>query len=56
MLNADRAPYFDTCPRCGLGGLEKLKTHWFCINCNYEYIIHDETQWQIPTWALKLLI
>jgi hypothetical protein len=35
MLNADTAPYFCTCPRCGVGGLEHLPTHSHCVNCLY---------------------
>lgn len=52
MLNADQAPYFDVCPRCGEGGLETLKTHAFCVNCNYEEIYDDELC-VIPRWALS---
>ncbi len=51
MLNADRAPYFATCPRCGVGGLERLKTHAFCVNCNYEEIYGSELC-ALPQWAL----
>lgn len=51
MLRADQAPYFETCPRCGIGGLERLKTHAFCVNCNYEEIYSDELC-VIPQWAL----
>ncbi len=35
MLKADTAPYFHSCPRCGVGGLERLPGHAFCVNCNY---------------------
>lgn len=35
MLMADSRPCLDTCPRCGSGGLEKLRTHSHCANCNY---------------------
>jgi hypothetical protein len=51
MLKADQAPYFQTCPRCGIGGLERLTTHAFCVNCNYEEIYSDELC-AIPQWAL----
>jgi D-Tyr-tRNAtyr deacylase len=51
MLRADQAPYFETCPRCGTGGLERLKTHAFCVNCNYDEIYSDELC-VIPQWAL----
>jgi len=51
MLNADKVPYFYTCPRCGVDGLETLKTHAFCVNCNYEAIFNDGL-YVIPRWAL----
>jgi len=35
MLMADQAPRFETCPRCGTGGFERLKTHSYCIECNF---------------------
>ncbi len=54
MLNADQAPYFDTCPRCGEGGLETLSTHAYCVNCNYE-VIHSEELCVIPQWAIDAL-
>ncbi len=53
-MNADMAPYFETCPRCGEGGLEILKTHAFCINCNYEEFYSEEFL-TIPQWALDVL-
>jgi hypothetical protein len=34
-----------------VGGLETLKTHAFCVNCNYEEIYSDELC-AIPQWAL----
>ena len=27
-----------TCPRCGEQGLENLKTHSHCLNCDYSYV------------------
>ena len=54
MLKADQAPYFDNCPRCRTGGLETLKTHAFCVNCNYEEIYSDELC-VIPQWAIDVL-
>ena len=54
MLNADQAPYFETCPRCGAGGLEVLRTHAFCVNCNYDEIYFvDDLLYSIPDWALE---
>lgn len=35
ILMADSQPCLDTCPRCGSGSLEKLRTHSHCANCNY---------------------
>lgn len=55
MLKADQAPYFETCPRCGVGGLETLKTHAFCVNCNYEEIYDDEFC-VTPRWALDAIM
>ncbi len=54
MLNADQAPHFKTCPRCGTGGLETLRTHSFCVDCNYEEIYSDELC-VVPQWALDVL-
>ncbi len=55
MLNADQAPYFHTCPRCGAGGLERLSTHAYCFECNYAEA-HDTGEFlAIPPWALEVL-
>ena len=35
MLSADKAPYFKTCPHCGMGSLETFSTHSYCVNCNH---------------------
>ncbi len=51
MLNADRAPYFATCPRCGEGGLERLKTHAYCVNCNYGEVYDSGELVSIPPWV-----
>lgn len=55
MLFSDQTPYFDTCPRCGVGGLEILKTHAYCVNCNYEEIYGHDEFYSIPQWALDSL-
>lgn len=55
MLNADRAPYFESCPRCGVGGLERLSTHAYCVNCNYEEISSSAELCVIPQWAIDAL-
>ena len=55
MLNADRAPYFLTCPRCGEGGLEQLATHSYCVNCNYFEVKDSGEILSIPDWVLAYL-
>jgi hypothetical protein len=55
MLNADRAPYFHSCPRCGDGGLQRFRTHAYCVNCNYEEIYQSDELCVIPQWAIEAL-
>lgn len=55
MLNADRALRMAACPRCGIGGYEKLKSHGHCVNCNYNDIPMSEEMLAIPDWAITLL-
>ena len=55
MLNADRAPYFHTCPRCNAGGLERLSTHTYCLNCNYSEVRYVDDYYAIPQWAIEAL-
>lgn len=55
MLNADRAPYFHTCPRCRAGGLEVLKTHSYCVNCNYFDARESDECLALPRWAIETL-
>ena len=55
MLNADVAPYFQTCPRCHEGGLEVLQTHAHCVNCNYEEIFGSDEICAIPEWVHEIL-
>lgn len=45
---------FSDCPRCGERGFEKLRTHAFCVNCNYEEIYSDELC-VIPQWAIDAI-
>lgn len=55
MLNADRAVRLNTCPRCGVGGYEVLKSHAYCLECNYtNYFDTDELQ-IIPKWVKPFL-
>lgn len=55
MLNADRAPYFETCPRCGDGGLQRFSTHSYCVGCNYSDAYHQVDDLPIPQWAFDAL-
>ena len=54
MLNADRVPYFATCPRCSCGSFERLRTHAFCVNCNYVETSSDEIG-ALPNWVSAAL-
>ncbi|OYZ24467.1 MAG: hypothetical protein B7Y39_00735 [Bdellovibrio sp. 28-41-41] len=51
MLNADCAPYFETCPRCGDGGLQRFATHSYCVGCNYSNVYSQVEDLPIPQWA-----
>lgn len=51
MLNADRAPYFLTCPRCKEGGYEKFRTHTYCVNCNFSIAYDPEELVTLPDWV-----
>ncbi len=61
MLNADTAPYFQSCPRCGVGGLENLETSTICYNCNYSpdldviATFDIDHGFQIPLWAQEAI-
>lgn len=54
MLNADRAVKMDTCPRCGIGGFERLKSHSYCVDCNYSETPEQEGIMAMPDWAVPL--
>lgn len=45
---------FSECPRCGEYGLERMRTHAFCVNCNYEEIYSDDLC-VIPQWAIDAI-
>jgi hypothetical protein len=45
---------FCQCPRCGERGLERLSTHAFCVNCNYDEV-HSDELCVVPQWALDVL-
>jgi hypothetical protein len=53
MLNADKAPRFDSCPRCGDGGLQIFSTHSYCVGCNYSDVYWSGEFLAIPAWAQK---
>jgi hypothetical protein len=55
MLNADRAPYFENCPRCGDGGLQQFSTHSYCVSCNYSDVYYQAYNLPIPQWAFDAL-
>ena len=37
-MNSYLSGKFDDCPRCGWNTHEKLSTHSYCINCNYNSV------------------
>lgn len=44
------------CPRCGERTLQNLRTHSFCVDCNYSPTLDgDEGEPPIPSWALEVL-
>lgn len=55
MLNADRAVRMGCCPRCGAGGFETLRSHSYCLECNYTEIPESEEMLAIPNWVFELL-
>ncbi|MGE3261373.1 MAG: hypothetical protein AB7K68_06310 [Bacteriovoracia bacterium] len=50
--------YLRTCPRCNERGYEVLKTHAFCVSCNYSPDLMDRPRSSddlpIPAWAEKV--
>lgn len=42
-------PDWNTCPRCGSASLETLRTHSYCIDCNYSPVPEPEVP--IPSWV-----
>lgn len=49
--------YLRTCPRCNERGYEVLKTHAYCVSCNYSPDLMDRPMSSddlpIPAWAEK---
>ncbi len=50
LLSDEVSLKFDMCPRCGSHALEKLSTHSYCVNCNYEEVKFEASSY-IPKWA-----
>ncbi len=50
--------YLRTCPRCNDRSYEVLKTHAYCVSCNYSPDLTDQRlssdDLPIPAWAEKL--
>lgn len=55
MLRADKAVKMNSCPRCGLGGLEILSTHAHCVNCNYTEIFDSGEMLSLPDWVVAFM-
>lgn len=49
---ADKIPVFLTCPRCGEKGFDRLRTHAYCVECNYSPDFEPRPD-DVPEWALK---
>lgn len=50
--------YFSKCPRCNEKSYERLKTHSYCVCCNYSpdldsYKKPTADELPIPPWAAK---
>ena len=44
------------CPRCGTSGFESLRTHGFCVECNYSPDLQGkQPEPIIPRWAIKFI-
>ncbi|MGE0525747.1 MAG: hypothetical protein AB7G93_01115 [Bdellovibrionales bacterium] len=56
MLNADKAVRLSECPRCGAGGLERLKSHVYCVNCNYTDVPDSMEMLSLPDWVLSFMM
>lgn len=52
--------YLRTCPRCNERGYEVLKTHVYCVSCNYSPDLMDRPpssdDLPIPSWAEKVAV
>jgi hypothetical protein len=52
-MNSELFGKFDECPRCGWSTIEKLSTHSYCINCNYNSV--EDVPHEIPYHVQELL-
>ena len=39
------------CPRCGSLSFEKLRSHVYCISCNYSPDLDDHQEKSVPLWV-----
>lgn len=49
----DKIPVFSICPSCGLEGFDRLKTHAYCVQCNYSPDFDEGPN--IPPWVFKYI-
>ena len=47
--------FLDPCPRCGERGFEALKTHSYCVSCNYAPEFEREFYLQVPNEVVMIL-
>ena len=43
------------CPRCQSEAYEVLRTHSYCLTCNYSPTFEDEPTPNVPQWALDMM-
>lgn len=53
MWKAYREIFLETCPECGLGGMERLRGYSFCVNCPFDEF--HECEGENPSWAINYL-
>lgn len=41
------------CPRCSSESFHVLKTHSFCVDCNYSPDLHDREEDHVTLWAFQ---
>lgn len=46
---------FAYCPRCGEKTYEYLRSHSYCVGCNYSPTTDEKYDYTIPEWALEVL-